>query len=211
MPGLSVAILGATGLVGRECVRQFSESPRFARVVRLTRRPLQPFARENVETQILDFDALEHSPDVFRVTHLLCALGTTIGTAGSREQFRRVDLEYPLAAARVALQQGTRHFLLVSALGADATSRIFYNRVKGELEDALRALTFRSLTIVRPSLLLGDREEFRLGEVVAKFFAPLAPRKYKPVEASSVARALVRAAEEDREGVRVIESSQIDA
>jgi uncharacterized protein YbjT (DUF2867 family) len=97
----------------------------------------------------------------------------------------------------------------VSAVGADAHSRIFYNRVKGELEDALRSLGFRSLTILRPSLLLGPRREFRLGEQVAKRFAWLVPGRYRPVDARDVAAALVRAAKEDVPGMRIIESDEI--
>lgn len=168
-----------------------------------------PAGSSAVETHVVDYDALDGSAASFRVTHVVCALGTTIRSAGSQAQFRRVDLEYPLAAARLSLQMGARHYLLVSAIGANAQSRVFYNRVKGEVENGLRALPFRSLTIVRPSLLLGDREEFRFGERIASLFAPVFPKKYKPVHASDVARALVSAAEEDRPGVRVIESEAI--
>jgi uncharacterized protein YbjT (DUF2867 family) len=97
----------------------------------------------------------------------------------------------------------------VSALGASARSRVFYSRVKGEVEDAIRALAYRSVTIVRPSLLLGDRAEFRLGERIGKLFAGIVPRTYKPVQASAVAAALVRAAIEDQPGVRIIESREM--
>lgn len=210
MPDPSVAILGATGLVGQECVRHFGASRHFKRVHALARRPVEmPAGSSSVESHVIDHDALDRSAAVLRVSHVVCALGTTIRTAGSQAQFRRVDLEYPLAAARLSLQMGARHYLLVSAIGANAESRVFYNRVKGEVENGLRALAFRSVTIVRPSLLLGERDEFRLGERIASLFAPLFPTKYKPVHASDVARALVSAAEEDRPGVRVIESEEI--
>jgi uncharacterized protein YbjT (DUF2867 family) len=109
----------------------------------------------------------------------------------------------------MGLPQGARHFLLVSALGANARSRIFYNRVKGDVEDAIRALPYRSITIVRPSLLLGERGEFRLGESIGKLFATITPRRYRPVHARQVAAVLLRAAVEDRAGVRVIESREI--
>jgi uncharacterized protein YbjT (DUF2867 family) len=143
------------------------------------------------------------------VNAIICALGTTIRQAGSRERFRRVDLEYPLAVARLGLQRGARHFLLVSSLGASARSRVFYTRVKGELEDALLAMPYPAITIARPSLLLGQRAEFRLGEEVARRLAPLVPGPYKPVPAAAVAAALVRAAREDRPGHRIIESAEI--
>jgi uncharacterized protein YbjT (DUF2867 family) len=204
----SVAILGATGLVGAECVRQFAESPRFARVIALARRPLANIS-SRFETRVIDFERLEEAHEHFRVSHIVCALGTTIKKAGTQERFRRVDHDYPLAAARLGLREGAKHFLLVSALGASARSRVFYSRVKGEVEDAIRALPYHSVTIVRPSLLLGERGEFRLGESIGKLFAAITPRKYKPVQASAVAATLLRAAGEDQAGVRIIESKEI--
>jgi uncharacterized protein YbjT (DUF2867 family) len=210
VPVNSVAILGATGLVGSECVRQFAESREFARVVTLARRPLPAtLARAHVETHVVDFERLGDAAEHFRVSHIVCALGTTIKKAGSQERFRRVDHDYPLAAARLGLRQGARHFLLVSALGANARSRIFYNRVKGAVEDAIRALPYRSVTIMRPSLLLGERGEFRLGESIGKLFAGIVPRRYRPVHARAVAATLLRAAVEDQAGIRVIESRDI--
>lgn len=204
----SALILGATGLVGAECLRQFAESDRFTRVVALTRRPLSsPLPR--VETHIADFERLDEAAEYFRVSHIVCALGTTIKKAGTQEAFRRVDHDLPLAAARLGLREGARHFLLVSALGASARSRMFYSRVKGEVEDDIRALAYRSVTIVRPSLLLGERGEFRLGEAVGKVFAGLIPGRYRPVHARDVAAALLAAAAEDRPGVRVVESEEI--
>lgn len=139
----------------------------------------------------------------------MCALGTTIRKVGSQRQFRRVDHDYPLAAAHIGLRQGARHFLLVSALGANVRSRIFYNRVKGDIENAIRALPYRSITIARPSLLLGERSEVRVGESIAKRFAWIFPKRYKPVHARDVARTLLQAAIEDRVGVRVIESADM--
>jgi uncharacterized protein YbjT (DUF2867 family) len=206
----SVLIIGATGLVGTECVREFAGSSEFQRVVVLARQKLpERIERLRVEAHIIDFERLEDAAERFRVSHIVCALGTTIKKAGTQERFRRVDRDYPLAAAHIGLRQSARHFLLVSALGANARSRIFYNRVKGDVEDAIRALPYRSITIVRPSLLLGERGEFRLGESIGKLFARITPRRYRPVHARQVAAALLRAAVEDRAGVRVIESREI--
>lgn len=206
----SALMLGATGLVGAECVRQFANSGEFARVVVLARRPVsETIARLGVEGHVVDFEQLDTAAPYFRVSHIVCALGTTIKKAGSQERFRRVDHDYPVAAARLGVQQGARHFLLVSALGANARSRIFYSRVKGEVEDAIRTLPYRSVTIVRPSLLLGERGEFRLGESIGKLFVGVTPRRYRPVHARDVAATLLRAAVEDRPGVRVIESREI--
>lgn len=206
----SIALLGATGLVGQHCLEQLAADPFFERVVVVARRRFAEAMAPRVEGHVLDFADLESHPGVFAVDQVVCALGTTIrAVGGSQERFREVDFGIPLTAARIARRQGARHFLLVSALGASASSRVFYLRVKGELEDALRTLGFRTVTIVRPSLLLGDRGEFRLGEEVARRFGWLAPRPYRPVQARDVARALVRAAREDAPGLHIIESGDI--
>lgn len=206
----TVAILGATGLVGTECVRQFADSPEFARVVVLARRSVAlDSARSKVETQIVDFERLDDAAEHLRVSHIVCALGTTIKKAGTQDRFRRVDHDYPLAAATLGVRQGARHFLLVTALGANSRSRIFYNRVKGDVEDAIRTLPYRSVTIVRPSLILGERGEFRLGESIGKLFAGITPKRFRPVHARAIAGTLLRSAIEDRPGVRIIESMEI--
>lgn len=206
----SVAVLGATGLVGRECVQLLLREPAFTRVTALSRRPVPPTSGDDkLQHAVIDFDDLDKSRDVFAASHVFCALGTTIKQAGSQERFREVDLGYPTHAAELALAAGARHFLLVSSLGASADARTFYLRVKGELEQRIIGLGFRSVTIVRPSLLLGDRAEFRLGEQVASRFAWAFPRKYRAVHVRDVARALVGAAVEDRAGVRVIENAEI--
>lgn len=207
----SVALAGATGLVGGEALRLFLADPGVARVVALVRRPLEgPLANDRkLRQQVVDFDALEKRPPALDVDAVVCALGTTIKVAGSQDAFRRVDHDYPLALARLGLAAGAKQFVLVSALGASAKSAVFYNRVKGQLEDALRALGYPSVTIVRPSLLLGERRELRLGEEMAKRFGFLVPGKYKPVEARAVANALALAVRERRPGVRIIESDEI--
>ena len=202
-------ILGATGLVGRECVDQFAKSPGFARIVALTRRPLREAAHPKVDSHVIDFEHLEEAKEHFRVSHIVCALGTTIRKAGSQASFRRVDHDYPVAAARLGLEQRAQHFLLVSALGAKAQSRIFYNRVKGDVEQAIRALPYRSVTIARPSILLGEREETRVGETIGKVLSRFAPRRIRAVPARDVAAALLRAAVEDAPGVRIIESKDL--
>lgn len=210
----SVLLAGATGLVGRECLRLLLPDTAFDRVVAVVRRPLSPDVRSpKLETHVIDFDQLNEHDDLFAVDAIICALGTTIRQAGSRTRFRKVDYEYPLAFAKMGLAKGCEHFLLVSSLGANAASRIFYNRVKGELEDALRGLGYARVTIVRPSLLLGPRAPMRLGEEVAKrvtrWLGPMVPRAYRPVEARAVAATLVREARQTSPGMQIIESSQI--
>jgi uncharacterized protein YbjT (DUF2867 family) len=199
-------------LVGSECLRLLLADSGVARVVVLARRPLVDVpASPRLAAQVVDFEHLESHADLLAADQLVCALGTTIGQAGSKGRFRAVDYGIPLALGKLAAECGVRHFLLVSALGADSSSRVFYNQVKGDLEEALAALPLRSLSIVRPSLLLGDRREFRLGESIAKRFAFLVPGKYAPIHARDVAAALVRLAAEDAPGRRVVESAEMRA
>lgn len=211
-PGNSALIVGATGLVGRECLKLLADRPEFDCVTALARRPLpEDLQGSTVRTVLVDFDRLDEQPDAFRSSHVFCAFGTTIKQAGSQERFRQVDFSYPKRVAELARAAGARHFLLVSSVGASPSARAFYLRVKGDLEQAILALGFRSVTVVRPSLLLGDRKEFRLGEEIATRFSWAMPRKYRAVHVQDVARALVAAAVEDQRGVRIIENPEIAA
>ncbi|HEX9165403.1 MAG TPA: NAD(P)H-binding protein [Gemmatimonadales bacterium] len=203
-------VVGATGLVGRELTRQLMSAPDVSGVTVLSRRPLP--GRDNsprLTVHLADFNHLEEDAAVVRGDWVFCALGTTIKSAGTREAFRRVDYELPLAVARIAVANGTRHFLLVSSTGASARSRIFYNRVKGELETALFELPFRSITVARPSFLLGERHEFRPGEIVGKTLGRVLPRRYRSVPARKVAAALVAAARGGHPGVRILENADL--
>lgn len=179
------------------------------RVVALARRPLPNVDPARLQCVVVDFEHLDRAADHFAVDAIICALGTTMRQAGSRERFRRVDFDYPLEAARVGRTREVAHYLLVSALGADSRSRVFYNRVKGELEEALASQGYPSLTIVRPSLLLGARREFRIGEAIAKRLAFLAPAGIRPVSARAVAAALVALAMHPAPGRTVLESADI--
>jgi uncharacterized protein YbjT (DUF2867 family) len=209
-PQLTALVVGATGLVGRECVRQLTGHPSVTRTIALVRRAAPPGTfPPSAEVVVADFAMLEQEVARHAATHVLCALGTTMKQAGSREAFRKVDHDLAVATARGARQGGARHFVLVSALGADPNSPFFYNRVKGEAEKSVLSLGFRSITILRPSLLLGPRAEFRLGEAIARRFAWLTPGPYKPVHARDVAAAAVRAMTEDRPGARTLESKDL--
>ena len=207
---MSVSIAGATGLVGGHCVYAFVARPEFEPVELLVRRPTPVLASERrAVARIVDFEQLPANQEILRTTHVISALGTTMRKAGSKEAFRRVDYDYPLSLARLALSRGARHFLLVSSVGADPESRFFYTRVKGELEDAILALGFRSVTIVRPSLLFGEREEFRPAESVGRYLMAVAPARYRPVHGRQVAAALLAAALADRPGATILESEQV--
>lgn len=205
-------LAGATGLVGRECLRLLVADAACTEVRVLLRRPLPAAERHpKVRECVVDFERLAEHAEWFAVDEVFCALGTTIKVAGSQAAFRRVDHDYPLQIAQLAQSQGARGLHVVSALGANARSSVFYNRVKGELEDALKALRFASLTIAQPSLLLGERAEFRLGEEVAKRFAWLIPGPWRPVRAAQVAAGLVNAARAARPGVRVLGNVELRA
>ena len=213
-PMPSTLLAGATGLVGRACLDLLLEDDAFERVVVITRRTLGGAHSTKLEAHVVDFDHLDDHAALFRVDQIVCALGTTIKQAGSLERFRAVDYGYALKVAQLGLEQGARHFLLVSSLGADRRSGVFYSRVKGELETAVSALAYQSVSIVRPSVLLGERAEFRLGEEIAKrlvFLAFLVPAKYKPIHSRDVAAALVRLAKEDQPGRRIVESAELRA
>src|SRR5690606_24320068 len=136
-----------------------------------------------------DYYRLEEYADHFKVDDVFCCLGTTIKKAGSQNAFRRVDYDYPVALGKLAKSAGAKRFLVISAMGADARSNIFYSRVKGQMEEALKKMEFPALHIFQPSLLLGKRDEFRLGEKAASVLAPaISPllrgkmKKYKPIE-----------------------------
>ncbi|MEJ7758634.1 MAG: oxidoreductase [Gemmatimonadaceae bacterium] len=206
--GRSAPLLGATGLVGNECLRRLLADDAFLRVVVVTRTPFEPERNSaKLERHVADFEHLTLHADRFEVD-IICALGTTMKQAGSRARFRTVDLVYPLTAAHLGLERGASHFLVVSAVGADSGSRIFYNRTKGELEDALRALSYPCLTLFRPSLLAGSRARPRTAERIAGALSFAFPAKYRPVTAVDVARAIVDAAIAASPGIKVIEPTE---
>lgn len=208
---MRLILAGATGLVGRHVLARALADPRVTHVVAPTRRPLP--AHPNLDAPLVDFDALPADAAWWRADAVICALGTTMKTAGSRDAFRRVDHDYPLAIADLARRHGTPVYVLNSAMGADAQSRVFYNRVKGELESALRTRGFSSLTLVRPGLIGGDRDERRLGETLAthvlRTLHPLLPRKWRINPAERIADALLDAALDPPAGVHVVASDAL--
>ncbi|MDU3133842.1 MAG: nucleoside-diphosphate sugar epimerase, partial [Bradyrhizobiaceae bacterium] len=195
MANRTVIIAGATGLVGREILRGLLADPAIDHVHVLGRRA-PPVVSPKLTAHVVDFAALPSLPSA---DELYLALGTTIKTAGSQAAFRAIDHDANLAIAKAALASGTRRVGLVSAMGADATSRIFYSRVKGELENDLTALPFAGLVIARPSLLVGARAELgqpsRPGEDwgarLSRLLGVLIPPNYKPIKAADVAAALL--------------------
>lgn len=209
-------IVGATGLVGGHCLRLLLDHPAYARVVALVRRPL-PARSDRLEQRVVDFDRLAQAEPP-AVTDVFSALGTTIKKAGSQEAFRKVDYEYTTAAAELAVKGGARRLALVSSVGADPGASKDYLRVKGEVERALEALPLASLHLFRPSFLLGERGERRVGEAVGiaatravKFALVGGLRKYRAIEAETVAAAMIAAALQDLPGRHVLHFDEIVA
>jgi len=208
-------VAGASGLVGSHVLHLLLEDPEYQRVTVLARRAL-PTTHKRLEQRILALDGLAQMADFPRVHDVFCCLGTTIRRAGSQEAFRKVDYAYVVELARVAVRHRASQFLAVTAIGADPRSRVFYNRVKGEAEEALRRLSFEGIHLFRPSLLLGRRAERRPAEWMAMMLSPLISwafmgslARYRPIKALVVARAMVRVAREGGRGVRVYESDEI--
>ena len=207
----SVMLLGATGLVGSECLRLLAQDETVGRIVVLTRRHVDSLdAVAKVEQHMVDFDRLTAYAPLFAVDQIFCALGTTLRKTPRKDRYRVIDFLYPITAAHLGIEKGASHYLVVSAAGASSRSPFFYNRLKGELEDALKALPYRSVTIIQPSVLKGERAEPRASEKLAWKLSFLTPRKYKPVEGTSVARALVAAARANQRGVQVILNREIE-
>jgi uncharacterized protein YbjT (DUF2867 family) len=209
---LTALVAGASGLVGGECLRLLLASDRYARVRILTRRDLGAVARHPRAQQIVaDFSSLADVADELAADHVYCALGTTIRKAGSKQRFREVDFEYPRRLAELTRAHGAQHFSLVSSLGASRTSPVFYSRVKGELEEALRAMRWPGLCLVRPSVIAGERAESRPFERLAEYALRYAPRTWQPVPARDIAAAMVHTALRTPLGLTVIESRDIPA
>jgi len=201
-----VLLAGATGLTGEHLLDRLLNEPTITRVLAPSRRPLaeHPHLDNPVGEPAELLQRLEGPVDI-----AFCCLGTTIKKAGSEQAFRAVDLDLVVAFAKRARELGARHLIVISALGADAKSSIFYNRVKGEMEAVLKAQDWPQLTLCRPSLLLGDRVEPRLAEQLAGPLSKLIPGKYHGIEACQLARAMWRLALEEQDGVRVVESDEL--
>lgn len=203
-------VIGATGLVGAELVRQLLDSPHYKQVIALVRRAL-PLEHPKLRQEIFDFD----HPDAAKVhgDDLFCAMGTTLAKAGSKEAQYKIDCTYPVEVGKIARANGVKRYLLVSSIGADARSGNFYLRTKGDLEETIAGLGFEAFVSARPSFLLGDRQEFRLGEkigiVLVEAFRFMIPKKYRGIQAAQVAAALIAWANQDFTGIQYLESDAL--
>jgi len=217
MSDRSALIIGATGLIGKNLVKQILNDSLYSKVYIAVRKKL-PIEHHKLTQHVIDFDKLSDYENIFRTNDIFCCLGTTIKKAGSQEEFIKVDYNYAFEAAKNGLINGASQFIIVTAISADSDSSIFYKRVKGDIEDSVSKLGYQAVKILRPSLLTGKRDEFRLGEVLGRFAISLVSpvligkyKKFRAINAAAVARAMLRIAEANDEGVRIYESDAIQA
>jgi uncharacterized protein YbjT (DUF2867 family) len=208
-------VIGATGLTGTHLVSVLLQDPAFSKVKVLVRKPWG-HAHPGLESIVVNFEEEANLRAALQGDVLFCCIGTTIKKAGSQQRFREVDHDIPIRCAQLALQQGVTEFLMISSIGAKATSNNFYLRTKGQTEQAVQQLGYKSLHIFRPSIILGQREESRLGETLGKWLIQVfyfllqgTWKKYRGIKAITIANAMVIAAKKDDPGIHIYESDAI--
>jgi len=213
--GRSALLIGASGLVGSELLKLLLQSDLYGDVTIFVRRKL-PTQHVKLKQIVINFDELEKYESFFRVDDVFSCLGTTMKKAKTKQEFIKVDYEYTIRVAALAEKCDTKNFLTISSIGADPKSMFFYNRVKGETEEAIQRLSLKSVHIFRPSLLMGKRYEFRVLEKAAEwlfrcifFMFSGKLRKYRPIEAKKVALAMYKAALSCKNGIYIHESDKI--
>ncbi len=201
--------------MGNELLKLLLFGEVYSRVTALVRSPLI-VNHPKLDEKIVDFDYLAEYRESFAVNDVFCCIGTTIKKAKSKETFKKVDVEYPIELARLSMEKKAEKFLIITSIGADANSLIFYSKIKGLLEEQLKCIGLNSLQLFRPSLLLGDRKEHRFSEDIgAKIFRGLSflftgpLSKFAPIEAKTVALAMYKAAQYSVKGVHVYNSDKI--
>ncbi|MGB1261685.1 MAG: SDR family oxidoreductase [Cognaticolwellia sp.] len=223
-------MVGASGLVGKHLLLKLLASPRYSKVIALVRTPLK-LENEKLEQWQIDFEQLDtelashgfasenqqqenvQSNNSTKIDHIFCTLGTTIKKAGAKPAFSQVDYQYPLCIAEFFYRQQAELFAIVSAMGANKNARVFYSQVKGKIETDLSNIGYQHLGIFRPSMLAGQRDEFRLGEqfgtILMNAFAFVIPKKYQVIQAEKVANAMLAYTESPTLGVAIVESDQL--
>ncbi|MEO5674408.1 MAG: NAD(P)H-binding protein [Chitinophagales bacterium] len=191
-------LFGATGLVGNELLRKIVDDAHYNAIKVFVRRNIR-IQNLHAEIHLIDPENLSEYSDLFQGDDCFCCLGTTMKKAGSKENFRKVDLEMVVNIAQLVRKNGVKRFIVISSLGADKSSSNFYLKTKGEMEEALQKISFDQLIILRPSILVGKRKEWRAGEsigiLIGRLFSPfmIGPlKKYKPIYVKSIARAILR-------------------
>ena len=208
-------IIGSTGLIGSHLLDLLLESQEYDKVITFVKRD-SGIQHPKLKQHIIDFDKPETYKELVVGDDFFCSIGTTIKKAGSQDAFRKVDFEYPKQFASLAQQNKVNQFLIITSLGADANSSNFYLKTKGEIQDFLKNCAFESISILQPSLLLGNRTEFRLGEKMGVYFMKLFSflfignlKKYKAIQSEAVAKAMFIIAQKNYKGFQIIESDSI--
>ena len=211
----SALIAGSTGLIGSALLQLLLEENHYEHVISISRRSTG-VNHPKLKEVITSFDRLSNVKEDLIADDVFICLGSTMKKAGSKDAFEKYDYAYPLEIATIALENGAQQVSIITALGANSESPFFYNRVKGDLEKAMASLDYKSVNMLRPSLLLGERDENRMTENIAQsfykalgwaFVGPIS--KYKAVEGSSVARAMLQVAKENKNGVNIFDSNTI--
>lgn len=206
---MNALILGATGLVGGHCLKGLLASPHYHSVLALVRRPLE-IDSSKLSVSTVPFEEWPLFTPSFPIHHVFCAFGTTIKKAGTQEEMVRIDLTMPLTLAKRMKELGASHFSLVTSLGANAKSSVFYNRIKGELEDGITALGFDSTVIIRPSIIGGERPlDQRNAESWMQKIGKLAPKSVRTVPAERIAHAMLAGATSSQPGTHIILSKDL--
>ncbi len=207
-------LAGATGLIGSQVLDLLIRDNSYQSVIAITRKALT-ISNPKLQNLVFDFDRMSDFSDLLKGDDVYCCMGTTIKQAGTKEAFRKVDFSYPVDLANITQQQGARQFLLVTALGANKSSSIFYNQVKGEVEEAISSIGFITLHIFQPSMLIGPRRDARSGETagqgVMKFLDFMIPKKYKAIESSKVAKAMINFASRNDTGKFTHQSGELQS
>ena len=204
----TATIIGATGIIGNKLLSLLQDDLEFSKIKIIVRRPVK-ISNPKVKVSIIDFnDEKAFKKEISGSSAVFCTVGTTNKkTGGNKEQYRKVDYDIPVTAAKLSLETGCTQFLLVSAYGANSKSNSFYTSLKGEVEDTISSLNIPSLCIFRPSQLLDKREDFRLGETIAKVLMNslsfLLPMKLRPIKAYDVAKSMLEASKANKQGITI--------
>ena len=211
---MKALIVGSTGLIGNCCLQELLTDDTYTVIEIWVRKPTE-YSQHRLIEKLINFDKISEMPST-DADHMFCCLGTTINKVKSKELFVKIDRDYVTELAKLAERSGCKSFVVISSIGANSNSGNFYLRTKGEMEDALKKLAIPSIYILRPSILLGKRNEFRFGELLGKafmvgfqflFIGKL--RKYRGIQASVVGRAMISLAKSEGNGIFTIESDQI--
>lgn len=214
MRNKTATLIGATGLIGSQLLDLLQDDSAFSEIKILVRRPIK-IDNPKVKVSIIDFsDEESFQSEISGSSVVFCAIGTTNKkTKGDKNEYRKIDYNIPVTAAKLSLKTGCKQFVLVSSYGANSKSNNFYTKLKGEVEDTLSSLNIPSLSIFRPSLLLGKRQEFRFGEIIATLLMnPLSfllPTKIRPIKAYDVAKSMLEASKADTKGTKIYHYKEI--